>query len=166
MKLTQIAKTSLTDNGQRTEFFANINFWVQLGTLVAQSLLATPIMRRFGLSTALIILPGIYFAAFVGRSFSESLIIMAAIDISTRIGAYGIAVPAREVLFTIVSRDAKYKAKNVIDTVVFRGFDVIASFANIVASFAALVTVGWLVLSWRLGKVYQELSASRESSPG
>jgi len=90
----------------------------------------------------------------------------------TRIGAYGMTVPAREVLFTVVKPSEKYKAKNVIDTVVLRGSDAAAStvYASIgkVASAAVLVpwlmlplTAIWVAVALRLGRGQRQAEANQ-----
>lgn len=163
MQLTETAKNAIADRAERAEFFAGLNLYVQCGTLVAQTLLIGWIMRRLGLSVALIILPAVYAVSFVLLGSVSSLAVLGIVDVMTRIGAYGFAVPAREVLFTVVNREAKYKSKNFIDTVVFRGADSVASagyaqLKNLLGSAGPIgwimlpLTGLWLMVGWNLGR--------------
>jgi len=170
MQLTDVAKTAIEDRAARAEFFAGLNLYVQTGTLLAQTLLIGMIMRRLGLSVALIILPVVYGASFLLLgSVPGNLAVLGLVDVMTRIGAYGFAVPAREVLFTVVSREAKYKSKNFIDTVVFRGADSVASagYAQLKNLFGAVAPVSWVMLpltgiwiltGWSLGRQQSKLA--------
>ncbi len=168
MQLTDTAREAIPDRDERTAFFASLNLYTQLGTLVVQFLLIGPMMKRLGLGIVLSVLPIVYAICFVLLGFSSSLIALGLVDVLTRIGAYGVTVPAREVLFTVVNPSEKYKAKNVIDTVVLRGSDAAASrlYAGIGQAASATGVVPWLMLpvtavwvfvAWRLGKGQQRL---------
>ena len=163
MQLTDSAKVAIPDRDQRTSFFASLNLYTQLGTLVVQFLLIGPMMKRLGLGIVLAILPVVYAVSFTLLGFSSSLFALGLVDVLTRIGAYGVTVPAREVLFTVVKPSEKYKAKNVIDTVVLRGSDAassstyagigwLASGAVIVPWLMLPITAIWIVLALRLGR--------------
>ena len=119
--MADVVRTSIPDPEQKTAFFAQINFWVQAGTLVVQTTLVGPLMRYWGVGAALMILPLLYLTSFVVIGFHAGLATLALIDVARRIAVYGFTAPSREVLFTVVSRQAKYKSKNFIDTVVYRG---------------------------------------------
>jgi AAA family ATP:ADP antiporter len=156
LKLTAAAKVAILDSDQRTQFFANLNFYVQAGTLIAQTLLIGPLMNRLGLTAALLVLPMVYFVCFLLLGASETLWVLGTVDVLSRIGAYGITVPSREVLFTIVSRTAKYQSKNFIDTVVFRGADAIASLMSLATWAIVTIVVIWGLLAAWLGREYQQ----------
>jgi AAA family ATP:ADP antiporter len=163
MRLTGAVRTEIPVEAERTQFYATLNFWAQLLTLVAQSLLVGPMMKRFGLAFTLSILPLVYFFSFASLMFLEGAVILGIIDVATRTSAYGLTVPAREVLFTVVSRDAKYKSKNFIDTVVFRGFDAIASLLRVAIPIALAVSLCWMGIAWVLGKMQNRRAQSGDS---
>ncbi|MCO8120127.1 MFS transporter [Stieleria sp. TO1_6] len=122
----EIVAQSVVDDQAKTQVFAYIDFATQILTLTAQLLLSGFILRRLGVSIALLLLPLVYLVSFVALSFHSSLAVVAAAMVAARATGYGITVPAREVLFTVVSREAKYKSKSFIDTVVLRGGDAIS----------------------------------------
>lgn len=163
MQLTDTAREAIPNRDERTAFFASLNLHTQIGTLVVQFLLIGPMMKRLGLGVVLSVLPIVYAICFVLLGFSSSLLALGLVDVLTRIGAYGVTVPAREVLFTVVKPSEKYKAKNVIDTVVLRGSDAAASRlyagigqaavgTGIVPWLMLPVTAAWVLVAWRLGR--------------
>lgn len=171
MQLTDTAKEAIPNRDERTAFFGSLNLYTQLGTLVVQFLLIGPMMKRLGLGVVLAVMPVIYAACFVMLGFSSSLVVLGLVDVLTRVGAYGVTVPAREVLFTVVQPSEKYKAKSVIDTVVLRGSDAASStlFAGIGGFFGSTAFVPWLMLpvtaiwiavAMRLGRGQRQLTES------
>lgn len=177
LQLTETAGLAIEDRKARTGFFAGLNLYTQIGSLIAQSLLVSPLIRWIGLGSTLALLPGMYVCSFAVLSSQPGLAWLTIIDVATRSTTYGITVPAREVLFTVVSREEKYKAKNFIDTVVFRGADSVAS--NLFAAARGLlgqmanlwlfvpVAVGWIGVAHLLGRQQKRLAepAPAELSP-
>jgi AAA family ATP:ADP antiporter len=168
MQLTDSAKLAIPNRDERTAFFGSLNLYTQVGTLFVQFLLIGPIMKRLGLGVSLSIMPIVFAGSFVLLGFSSSLFAIGLVDVVTRIGTYGVTVPAREVLFTVVEPDEKYKAKNVIDTVVLRGSDagssklyaVIGQFtsaASLVPWLMLPVTAIWLAVAIGLGRGQKKL---------
>jgi AAA family ATP:ADP antiporter len=168
----EIVGSTLLDDQAKTQFFAYIDFSTQLLTLTTQLLLSSWILRRLGVSVALMVLPLIYLISFFALSFYGSLAVVAAAMVATRATAYGITVPSREVLFTVVSRQDKYKSKSFIDTVVLRGGDAISgqifgSLRNLGGfSIATLnlwtlpLMLVWALAAFRLGRRQKRLAKS------
>lgn len=167
-----VVKQSIPDPQKVTQFFAYVDFSTQVFTLIAQCFLSSWLLRRCGVAITLMTLPMIYLIFFGSLAYDQSLILIAVAMVCTRGTAYGITVPAREVLFTVVSREDKYKSKSFIDTVVLRGGDAAASqlfglFRN-VAGFAfstingfALPLIGiWAYAAYRLGQRQAKLAMS------
>ncbi|NNE01259.1 MAG: MFS transporter [Pirellulaceae bacterium] len=164
----EIVKAAFETDEQRTRLFAAIDLGTQLLTLFAQAILAGPILRKLGVSFALAILPVVYGLSFAGLAWQPTLIVLVIAMIATRASAYGITVPAREVLFTVVSREDKYKSKSFIDTVVMRGGDAAASQVfGLLRPLMALhalsvlmlpVTVIWAGVAWALGQQQKRLA--------
>lgn len=166
-----IVKAALPTESDRTQLFANIDLATQILTLVAQVFLSSLILRFGGVAVALMVLPAIYLGSFSALAFNSSLQVMVVAVVIGRSAGYGITVPAREVLFTVVKREDKYKAKGFIDTVVLRGSD--AASASAFTGLAGLglrtlnlcllpVVVIWLFVSWRLGRLQETLADSQE----
>jgi AAA family ATP:ADP antiporter len=107
----------------RTRLFALIDLVVNVFTFLTQVTVTSRVISRFGLASALVVLP---IASAIGFGVIAVMPLLAVFIIFTivrRVGEYALAKPAREVLFTVVSREEKYKAKNFIDTAVSRGGD-------------------------------------------
>jgi len=128
------------------------------------------------------ILPPIILAAgFTILGSSLGLVLFAAVQVAQRALNYGLLGPVKEMLFTVVDRETKYKSKNFIDTVVYRGSDVTASwiFKGTMMAGLSIAQVAWIYIpimavwaigAWHLGKSYTRLkgqldSASRQESP-
>ncbi len=115
-----IAHDQLFDRDGRTEFFADIDLWVAAVTFVLQSLVAAPLLGRLGPGLVLMALP---LAQAIGISWlvaAPSLGALAVAQVASRSATHGLTRPARELLFTVVSKDDKYRAKNAIDTIAYR----------------------------------------------
>ena len=106
-----------------TRYFAYVNFYVSVVTLFFQFVLVGLLMRNVGLGWTLALLPMAYIGGISALALSPTISVLAVISVTGRAAEYGIANPAREVLFTAVNREDRYKAKSFIDTVVRRGGD-------------------------------------------
>ena len=116
----------------RTRLFSLIDLVVNVLTFLTQVTVTGRVISRFGLASALVVLPVVSAIGFGVIGIMPFLVVFVLFTIVRRVGEYALAKPAREVLFTVVSREEKYKAKNFIDTAVSRGGD---------------ATTGWIV-SW------------------
>ncbi len=163
-----IVKEAFADSESRTAVFAYMDLAVNSLTVIGQVLVTAKIVARFGLPFTLALLPGLAVLGFVVLGSFPSLAVLIGFQVLRRAGSYGIARPAREMLYTVVSREEKYKAKNFIDTVVYRGGDAMSGwvFAGLrgaglglsAISFVAVpIAVGWLVTGWGLGKKQEAL---------
>ncbi len=151
----------------RTVIFARANLAVQIISMIFQIYLTEKIIGKIGISYTLIVLPLILSLGFVGIHFWQSLGVIVSLQIIQRSLAYGLAKPAKEILFTIVSREEKYKAKNCMDTVLDRGADALSSkfYAFAIVSLAdeqILVLVlglglAWSAVAWSLGWQYERV---------
>ena len=123
--LEQMAVISrdITVPESRTRLFAGIDLTVNLLTFLTQALVTNRLVLRFGLGPALMFLPAVSALGFLALAVSPLLPVFVLFTVVRRVGEYAISKPAREVLFTVVSREEKYKAKNFIDTTVSRGGD-------------------------------------------
>ncbi len=108
----------------RTGIFGQIDTITQVSTLFLQLFVTGHVMKRLGVGVALVLLPVTVCLGFIGLAISGSYAALVFLEASYRAVQRGIARPARETLFTVVSREDKYKAKAVIDTFVYRAGDV------------------------------------------
>ena len=125
----EVVKVAIEGEAARTAFFARLNLWVQLATVVIQVLITARLLKAVGVAAALCILPLIYAIGVGALGFAPTLAVLAVVDVVRRAGSYAITTPSREVLFTSLDRTEKYKAKSFLDTVVFRGGDALAGHA-------------------------------------
>ncbi len=117
----------LPDSAARTRLFAGIDLAVNAAALLSQSLLAGPVLTRLGLGFALALHPLVAASGLLAVAAFPSLWLVTAVQALRRAVHYGLERPAREALFTVVPREEKYKAKSFIDTVVYRGGDVLSA---------------------------------------
>ena len=172
-----IAKRSFPDRGSQTAFFASVDLLVNLLTLGVQFFLTGRIVRRIGVGPALALLPAASILGFAALALSPTITAIVAFQVFRRASNFAIARPIREVLFTVVPREDRYKAKNFIDTVVYRTGDQIGawSFAGIAAlglgSTAVAVTAvplsaAWLLNSLWLGRRQEARRVAMEEAEG
>src|SRR5436309_6015111 len=119
-ELARMVSATYNDSAQRTALFAQIDLAVNVITLVGQLLVLAKFVEKLGVGAALALLPALGLAEFVAIGLAPALAVLIAFQILRRAADYAIARPAREMLFTVLTREAKYKSKNFIDTVVFR----------------------------------------------
>ena len=136
----------IADGATRTQLFAAVDLGTQIVTLALQSLAAGRLMARLGLGPALAIHPLLALAGLLALAAWPSLWLVTGLQALRRAVHNSFERPAREVLFTVVSREEKYKAKSFLDTVVYRGGDVLGSQAA-AALFAAGVALGGVCLA-------------------
>ncbi len=160
---------------ERTQLLADINTWVNLVTLGLQLFVSGRVIKRFGITRTLLIAPCVLVLAFTGLSIESTVIVLVAAQVSTRAAEYAAARPARETLYTVVSRTERYQSKSFIDTFVYRGGDALAGWGNqglvwlglaqpIVALVSIPLAVGWIGAAFVLGR-RQEALASAATLP-
>ncbi len=152
----------------RTQAYAMIDLTVNCAAIFIQLFGTGRIISRFGVTTGLLINPVIMVVAFLAVLFSPVLMVLGGIQVIRRVAEYAVAKPTREMLFTVVDQESRYKAKNVIDTVVYRFGDVssawISSFilpfgVTGLSIFGAVVAAAWFPIAWVLGKRYESVRA-------
>jgi AAA family ATP:ADP antiporter len=107
----------------RTRFFSALDFATNLFTWSMQLFFTNRVIGRFGLVAGLLFLPAISLVGFLGIALWPTLAVYVTFSVLRRVGEYALSKPSREVLFTVLTREEKYKAKNFIDTAISRGGD-------------------------------------------
>jgi ATP:ADP antiporter, AAA family len=168
----EIVKANFTDRGAQTAFFANIDIAVNVLTLVVQLFFTGRIVGLLGVAVALAFLPALTIVGFGALLLMPSLAAFAVFQVLRRAGDYAIARPTREVLFTVVPREDRYKAKGFIDTFVYRlgdqvgiwSADFLGDFGRQVTAIAAIaIAAVWLVNGAWLGR--QQARKEVETAP-
>jgi AAA family ATP:ADP antiporter len=158
-----IAAQAFTDRGARTAFFAQIDLLVNVLTIFVQAFLTGRLLKWLGVGITLAILPALSVIGFTGMGFVPTLSLLVIFLVLRRAGNFAIARPAREVLFTVVSREDKYKAKSFIDTFIYRAGDQIGAWSTPALGWLGLGMAGvsfvaaplaavWLLISLWLGR--------------
>ena len=128
-------------------------------------------LKRFGTGFAAGALPAVYIVGFAALFFVPTLGVVIALQVAQRWMNYAVANPARQVFFTVLGREEKYKAKNLIDVVIYRGSDALYGWVfdslqvlglklGAIALVALPVAAGWLVLSALLGRAQETRAGS------
>jgi AAA family ATP:ADP antiporter len=167
-----IVATAFKDRAAQTAFFALVDLAVNVVTLAIQLFLTGRILRALGVALTLAILPALSVLGFGALSLAPTIGAIVAFQVVRRAGNFAIARPTREVLFTVVAREDRYKAKNFIDTVVYRSGDQIGAwsqalikglgFGGVQMSIVALLlSAVWLANSLWLGRRQEEMAAEQ-----
>lgn len=133
----EIANRNFADSGTRTSFFASIDLAVNTLTLVTQLFLTGRIVKWLGVAVTLTLLPALSIIGFISLGVWPTVAVFVVFQVMRRAGEFAVARPTREVLYTVLPREDKFKAKNFIDTFVYRFGDQIGAWGT-----AALTTVG------------------------
>jgi AAA family ATP:ADP antiporter len=141
---------------------------VNSGAVLIQLFGTGQLIKHYGVKTGLLLNPVMMVLAFMAVVVSPVLLVLGGIQILRRVAEYAIAKPTREMLFTVVDQESKYKAKNVIDTVVYRFGDLSSAWVSSfilplgvagLAVFGAIVSVVWFRIAWVLGRRYENVKA-------
>lgn len=168
----QIIRDAFTDSAQRTAVFAGIDLAVNALTLLLQLFITSRLIKWFGLAAVLTIVPLLLATGFATLGLAPVLSVLLVVQVIRRAGNYALMRPAREMLYVVLSREEKYKAKNFIDTVVYRSGDAISAWvyagmrsAGVTLSGIALVAVPlalvWAWIAFGLGKQQTELAKAK-----
>ena len=171
-----IINRNFTDTDQRTAFFASLDLAVNVLTLLTQAFLTGRILKWLGVAVTLALLPMLSVLGFFAMGVAPTLAVFVVFQVLRRGGNYAVARPTREVLFTVVPREEKYKAKSFIDTFVYRVGDQVGawSYAALLAlglslsaiSFTAVpISAAWLAISVWLGRRNAAMRDTREGEP-
>jgi len=173
----RIVADASDDPAVRTRIFAAVDLAVGLLTLAVQFVATGKLIARFGVGPAMALLPLVFAVGFAVLAAAPVLAVVIAFQALQRTANFAISNPAREVLFTVVERDEKYKAKNVIDIVAVRGADAAGGWfytalrsLGVEARSLPLVAIGLaaacLVLAVALGRAQERRAATRHPGPG
>ena len=160
------------DRDARTQLWAGINLTVNVIAIAVAMFATGRIATRFGIAKTLAIVPIVVAIGFLAVFANPMLAVVIASWVVLKGGNYSITRPAREMLYTLVSREDRFKAKPVIDIVVYRGGDTLAgwAFAGLtaglgiglggVAAVGAIVAVAWAAVGVYLGRTYDRTTVA------
>ena len=169
----RIVSETFADPTERTRVFARIDWVVQSLTVLSQVFLTGRIAKYFGVTALLTVVPAMMILGFLALAGSTSFVLFAAVFILRRAGEYAFVRPGREMLWSPLDKETKYKAKNTIDVPVYRIADYFGGQANVgleklgvtaagMMIVGALVAAAWGVVGWWLGKRFEGGTAARQ----
>ncbi len=170
-----IIAAAVHDRDTQTRIFAAIDLAVNLLSLATQVFITGQVLKRFGTGIAAGALPGVYVVGFAALFVAPTLAVVVTLQVVQRWMNFAIANPARQVFFTVLNREEKYKAKNLIDVVIYRGSDALYGWVfdslqalglklGAIALVALPMAAGWLVLSAVLGRAQERRAALNDAN--
>ncbi|WP_406684723.1 MFS transporter [Seonamhaeicola sp. MEBiC1930] len=154
---------------ERRELLGSLDLAVNTLTILLGIFFTNRITRKFGLSTALSVVPFFIALTLLLLSLNPAVMFVLALQLLRKSGNYAITRPAREILYTGVSKEARFKTKPIIDVAIYRGGDVFWIWAlaflgdgyfNLSLSeklwIGAAIAIIWGVLGVRLGRRYEQ----------
>ena len=162
------------DRDQRTQILANLALVVNVLTFALGFFATSRLTTRLGMPITLALVPAFMCAALLVLAFAPILTVLLALQVARQAGNYGITRPAREMLFTCISQESRFKAKPVVDVVIYRGGDAVWSSAfalltdGIGFGIAAMAAIGaglaavWAATGFALGSWFNKRDKSAD----
>lgn len=162
---------------ERTQIWALIDLTVNTLAILIAMFVTSRIATRFGMATTLALIPVLMVIGMLIIALSPVVAVVAGMWIARRAGNYAITRPGREMLFTIVDRETRFKAKPVIDIILYRGGDMVSAWAftllttvlglglGAVAAVGAVIAAIWAFVGAYLGRSYDRV-ASNDATAG
>src|SRR3984885_9733048 len=173
-QLGDLISHQFASKAARTQAYATIDLATNSIAVLIQLFGTGRFIKRFGVSAGLLINPVIMVLAFLAVAFSPVLMVLGTLQVVRRFAEYAVAKPSRDMLFTVVDQQSKYKAKNVIDTVVYRFGDLTSSWLSHVilpfgvaglAVFGVVISLAWFPIAYKLGKRYESVRDAEGVTP-
>jgi AAA family ATP:ADP antiporter len=130
IEMAKAAAAAFATAAERTAYYSQRDLWVNGGSFALQLLAVGPLARRLGVRPLLTGAATLAVAAFAGLAAAPALGMLLAVNVTLRTTEFGIGKPSRDMLYTVVDAETKYKVKNVVDTVVYRGSDVLSGWIH------------------------------------
>ncbi len=168
---SDLVYSAIPDRGERRAFLARVDQVVNVLTIVCEVYVTARVIRWLGVGLALAAIPAAVAIGFGALGLYPTMATLVVVQVVYRAGRYGVTKPAREVLFTVVSREEKYKSKAFIDAAVYRGGDLASGWIyagltglglslGAIALFAAPIALVWAILGWKIAAASERRSGS------
>jgi len=172
----RIVSETFTDRTRQTQVFGLIDAVVQALAILTQVFITGRLARRLGVGVLLVAVPLLMTVGFLWLALAPVFAVFVVVMVVRRAGEYALVRPGREMLFTVLPPDEKYKAKNFIDTVVYRGGDALSGWVKraldlmgdhpqLAMVIGAGIAVGWGVTGGWLGRRQARLE-TRDADTG
>ena len=169
LQQAELLQVHFPDRGERTAFLGRIELTVNVAVVLMQMFAVGKLTSRFGLPVMIVSVPLFVVGGFLLIAASPTLATLVGVYIFRRLGQYAVVRPCREMLYTTVDRESKYKAKNVNDTLVYRTSDYVVAkghdaFVSAfgasltwVAWLGAVVAAAWALVAYLLGRAHERM---------
>src|ERR1700722_1738823 len=172
---TDLIAKAFADVASRTQALADIDLAVNICSAIVSIFGLSRLITRFGVTGSLILNPILMAISFVLMVFSPTLLMLQAMQALRRVTQYAIARPSREICFTVVDQETRYKTKNIIDVVVYRLGDLSSAWMQAgmrALGFGLNATLGvgvvasgvWAISAWTLGRQYEQRKAAQSGA--
>jgi ATP:ADP antiporter, AAA family len=162
----RLVEAAYSDTTDRTRVFARLDWVVQSLTILSQVFLTGRIAKRFGVTALVTLVPIAMIVGFLALAASGTLTVLLVVFVLRRASEYAFVRPGREMLYSPLDNETRYKAKNVNDVPVYRGADALAAQVNnavsaagvgasVVALLGAGVAAAWAAVGWWLGRRFE-----------
>lgn len=169
-----LIERNYSDPELRTRLFSSVDLAANVLALLLQLFVTAHMIQKWGFRATLLFVPLGITIGFGVMTALPILGVMVAVEVFRRSGDYAIMKPTREMLFSVVSREEKYKAKNFIDTTILRGGNMASAFAFSgvralgvgavgIAGISVFLGLAWCAVAFLLGSEYQRRRAGSES---
>ena len=170
---SELTKAGFTDRAVRTAFFAKLDLSVNSLTLLMQIFLTGRLMKYLGVTVALLFMPVLSLFGFAAMGIAPIIAVLAVFQVARRASTFAFMRPAREVLFTVLRREDKYKAKSFIDTFGYRcgdqfgawsygGLQALGLGLSAISYIAVPVVAAWCALGVWLGRKQRALAEAQQ----
>ncbi|MGH8175039.1 MAG: NTP/NDP exchange transporter [Steroidobacter sp.] len=167
----RLVEITFPDTTERTRVFARLDWIVQALTVVSQIFLTGRIAQKFGVIALITFVPLLMVFGFLALAASGTFTVLAVVFVLRRACEYAFVRPGREMLWSPLDKETKYKAKNTVDVPVYRGADALAAQVNnavagagfgaaSVAVLGAGVAATWMAVGWWLGRRFERDAAA------
>jgi AAA family ATP:ADP antiporter len=171
----ELTKVGFTDRAARTAFFAKLDFSVNTLTLFLQVFLTGRLIKFLGVTVTLLFMPVLSLFGFAAMGIAPVIAMLATFQVARRASTFAFMRPAREVLFIVLRREDKYKAKSFIDTFGYRCGDQLGAWSykglqelglglSAISFIAVPVVAGWCALGVWLGRKQRVLAEAQTSN--
>ena len=172
---TDLIGKAFADVASRTQALADIDLAVNICSAVVAIFGLTRVITRFGVTGSLVLNPILMAISFVLMVFSPTILMLQAMQALRRVTQYAVARPSREICFTVVEQENRYKTKNIIDVVVYRLGDLSSAWMqaglramglglNATLGVGVLASGVWAISAWTLGRQYEQRKAAQASA--
>jgi AAA family ATP:ADP antiporter len=173
----RIVSETFPNRAARTEAFATIDVVVQSLTILTQLFLTGRIASKLGVRSLLIIVPVAMVIGFIALAAFHVFAVFVVVFVARRWGEYAFVRPGREMLFSSLDTESKYKAKSFIDVPIYRAADYVGGQAKtavdaVTASptvslvAGAALAVGWAAVGWHLGRKHDDIAPTAKAPAG